>query len=124
MREIKFRAYNKKGKAMYPVWGIHYFDESMTINIFGFNHKPDEYDDSENLILMQYTGFKDEYGREIYEGDIVSNEDYIEDAHCCNDLGNKAVEWSNDGGLWGGMIGEIIKVIGNIHENKELLGGN
>lgn len=69
MREIKFRVF-KNGKMYYPVHKSNaknddllevYFDsEPWNIKTSGF--------------LMQYTGLKDENGRDIYEGDILKNE--------------------------------------------------
>lgn len=64
-----------------------------------------------DLIYLQYTGFKDIYGREIYEGDVV----YI-----CG-LGNYLVRdiRADYDTLLENDLGEII---GNIYENPELIG--
>lgn len=59
----KFRAWHKEGAYMMPVEEIDF--EKKLINKSGawrwFNE----------LVLMQYTGLKDENGVEIFEGDIV-----------------------------------------------------
>ena len=56
MREIKFRAWNSKG--------MTYF----TLNHTGLRGLTE---------LMQYTGLKDNYGIEIYEGDIVGDAEKV-----------------------------------------------
>ena len=60
MREIKFRAWDKSCDKMR---GIKDIKDCFSIRSDGFVN--------ENYILMQYTGFKDFDGKEIYEGDIL-----------------------------------------------------
>jgi len=118
MREIKFRAFDFKVKQMFIVKQIH---------IDMMNSKKHH----KNRVYMQLTGLKDRNGVEIYEGDIVKMFGF-----------DKAIEVVFKKGSFGyfGMIhknfvsfsenynfnfldnkSNEIEVIGNIHENKELL---
>ena len=72
----------------------------------------------EDYVLEQCTGLKDKNGKLIYEGDIV----LVEDNKC-------PIEWESENARYNVVgYGEIaylnyndIEVIGNIHENPELL---
>ena len=128
MREIKFRAWDKKDKC-WAKWG----------NIeMGCRNYPNDYvtfepipswptDDYE---IMQFTGLLDVKGKEIYEGDIIN----------LTELGEKViVAWNPvyasfgielNGCKYAYWLGEaarpdndkiVCEVIGNIYENPELL---
>ena len=70
MREIKFRAWEEKGKDMiYSHRGnfVMELDGECSFVEWGHNYfKP-----MPDLILMQFTGLKDKNEKEIYEGDIL-----------------------------------------------------
>ena len=84
--------------------------------------------ETETLTVGQYTGLNDKYGKRIFEGDIVLGLFHYE-------LAAKGVVTFQDGAFglrWNrGKVGEFsaftsichvaYKVIGNIHDNPELL---
>jgi len=89
---------------------------------------------SEGFILEQYTGLKDKSGVKIFEGDIIESFDSknksirheirFDDASFVGSLNGENEEWKfgYNGVLSQRWIDEFKKeVIGNIHENPELL---
>ncbi len=117
MREIKFRAWNNKFKE---------FKFMSLIKYLGGRGIMDDWADSENSVWEQYTGLKDKNCVEIYENDIV----YIplNQAAYLNNTKAK-VSYSEHGELLAGnvMLSRVypaVEVIGNIHENADLLEDN
>lgn len=73
MREIKFRAWDKKkGRMMHGYCNlVIMLDGHLNWN-FGGELKWLS-DLEKDYVLMQYTGLKEKNGKEIYEGDIISD---------------------------------------------------
>lgn len=132
MREIRFRAWDKKEKKMYRVYGLD-FDPKLEVKLTNDptidikSYKRVLWNDIE---LMQFTGLKDKNGREIYEGDVVGCADSDYSA-----IGLGEIVWNQNGyfeiDYHNGNRNFIPKeelheiygfeVIGNIYENPELV---
>ncbi len=135
MRSIKFRAWDKKNRKM--LHNLH--PKSMQSSLYrcissGFAAMYDPQYEWLDVELMQFTGMKDKGGHEIYEGDIVEYTDicdlsYITTRGVINWIENRCqfmpqdIQKNTKGGHyvthWDTTEGLVI--IGNIHENPELL---
>ena len=146
MRDVKFRAWDKVSKKMRVVDSIAFetrqsiFSDGdsrlpKVINVWGRNCIEDKdivvRRQSGEFELMQYTGLKDKNGSEIWESDIIKVRDPYNN---CWSTDSAAVEFST--GYVGGWVisngaqnlnlgsrQNHIEVIGNIHDNPELLEG-
>jgi uncharacterized phage protein (TIGR01671 family) len=132
MREIKFRAWDKRQCKMFGIEDLAFDPWGKLAGIYCDG--PDFSNDSEVLlgaeadldqaVLMQYTGLYDYAGTEIYEGDVLRGE-----------LGSLYEVEFNDGQFqpalrYGGTqvviesiadMADYSSVIGNVYQNPELL---
>lgn len=126
MREIKFR-----GKASHSgEWLFGYL-----INICGNYHilgKDDMREDGHHVAqdsdrptwvdietVGQYTGLTDKNGKEIYEGDIILHKDMVKPYHVIYNVH----QFTPNDGFRSLSYPKHWEVVGNIHDNPELLKG-
>jgi uncharacterized phage protein (TIGR01671 family) len=134
MREIKFRAWDKTNNEWYMEGNLFNLNYSGSYGDFFFdNDHPHNMRDVE-LEWEQYTGLKDKNGVEIFEGDIFRYNDLLEVDHPeqkaviewnggkCS-LQPREIQTNHKGGRYWTLWDHCLKseVIGNIHENSELL---
>ena len=151
MREVKFRAWDKKKKKMMSfndlLKPVDWEEASMLVLVL----TESDFYGSENLELMQFTELLDKNGKEIYEGDIVqfpdTESEYVDvevgmlkvaeaQLNCWGSVEFKNscfglnITMNNEGIGTGFFTWEAIKdyystkdleVIGNIYKNKDLL---
>lgn len=122
MRELKYRVYDKIEKC--------YSAKAFSIDQLGICYVQDEDGyweeiDEERYVVEPYTGLEDKKGKEIYKGDIVE----VIGIDIAQVIDFPSGEWrlyyklpkNKPSGLWEANTTSYIEVIGNIHENPELV---
>jgi len=139
VREIKFRAWDKTNRRMLPVNDINWVEGNARYNIDFITVWDDELNTGYTLDthdndfeLMQYTGLKDKNGKEIYEGDILNypkHKGYYLIKWICDgaeEVSDCGFACERDKPSYNYMLPSVWKrmeVIGNVHQNPELLKG-
>lgn len=121
----RYRAWNKATKEMHEVDDIVSIDfgkSEICVKTLFFGKF--SYYDLDDIVFMQSTGLFDKNGKEIFEGDIVDSE---------GGFTTGVVEFRSDLGMFVSTLIKynnfeqlcnahgLVKVIGNIYENPELL---
>lgn len=117
MRELKFRVWDK--------WRNKYTDAlvSSIINNNGFKSETSAF------IIEQYTNLNDSFSTEIYEGDICEIDGGADKPAICWVIfadGCFCIDWHENDATpelkyYVGMEFCTIKIVGNIHENMEMI---
>lgn len=117
---FKFRVWDKGNEHYVDCADMLYIEPSGEITYACYDGDREDmyYYEQNDVVIEQCTGLRDKNGKLIYEGDIIR----VEDNTC-------KVEWEEENARYNvSGYGEIayltyneIEVIGNIHENPELL---
>lgn len=118
-REIKFRAYVRDEGRLLNVNLIDFDNEYVRVwDEYGEDEEEWLFKDCE---LMQYTGLKDMYGRDIYEGDVVEFEVSLTRTKAEVKYSRNQFIVSMNSVMPRSLDLYLVKVIGNKFQNPELL---
>jgi len=116
LKDLKFRVWHKKLKR----WGTVYHlvmseKKGLFAVVADFGKGIEEQQFADDVIVEQFTGFRDRTGRDIFEGDIVQS-DY--------GYGSPGPDIVSLAGIFCARcectVSENIDIVGNIHENPKL----
>lgn len=118
-REFEFRAWLTKYNKMVNIYSWNIWQEYFMCS---------EYDSEfylEETPIMQYTGLKDMRGKEIYEGDILSDGSNEKPYKVIFENGSFRAEFEGDFEGYSFDLIDVVaqgcEIVGNIYENPELI---
>lgn len=107
------------------------FENDKTRCVCGYAY--DFYLEDEDATIMQSTGLKDKNGKEIFEGDIVTDGEFARIVQYHQTLGFYMFDEEGNERFFSDsatledfeedakIVSEILEIIGNVYENPELL---
>ncbi len=139
MREIKFRAWNFYNKMMDVMWigseslgypmsersavKCFYDEEHGSYSTWGgyIDERRTKDRGRSACVIMQYTGIKDMFGKEIYEGDVVEMGLVKYVVKFCEGSFRLCESKYPSGFLIGDCSSKMYEVIGNIYDNPDFI---
>jgi len=124
MRQIKFRAWDKKTKEYFHISEL--WNSGTNPECFNFDGWTDNFGDEgrlKDIVIEQFTGLTDVNGKDIYDGDIVR----CKNEYQGTDYTGKVMFFNGGFCVWTGGFRNYVwedmipEIIGNVHENPKLL---
>ena len=128
MREIKFRVWDKKIKEyivpeQFEILLLCSNDKKTPVCNLNLSNNIYDFYKAENIEVDMFTGLKDKYEKEIYEGDLVEISDSDDDIICQvkYEYGSFILEKGDYREELGNVEERFLEIVGNIFQNEELL---
>lgn len=119
MREIKFRAWCEEKRVMTICRSLTEWLDAFSQ--FEYDTKSNQIEFMRKFKFLQYTGLKDKNAEEIYEGDLLEDEEKQLWEVSFDNGGYRVTNVFMPGSRF---IGADLIIVGNIYEDKDLLEGN